>query len=247
MGGSDPPGKSGEGETPACGLYTSLPILWGESEDIGGFLGGDRQEHWALGPLRAGSSLKVLDSLSDERGALPLAPEDVLVLAQPRPLSPDENVALDDWVNAGGRVLLFADPMLTAHSIFALGDARRPQDIALLSPILGRWGLLLEFDDAQQPGERRVKLAEGVVPVNLPGRFRPAERAGLSARCSFEAGGLLADCKVGEGRVVALADAAFLEDSGEPAEAKDRAAVLRTLLRRASKGTGGEIRGGAGD
>lgn len=231
-----PSGKNGDGErAPGIGLYTSLPILWGESEDIGGFLGDGQPEHWAVGVLRSSGSLVPLDSLADGEGALRLKRGDVLILAQPRPLSPVENVALDDWVNSGGRVLLFADPMLTGHSIFALGDARRPQDVAMLSPILARWGLVLEFDEAQRPGERAVNLSEGAVPANLHGRFRPAKEAS-NGRCAFEAEGFLADCKVGGGRVVAVADAALFEQPRDREDAEARGAVLGQLIRRASQG-----------
>jgi hypothetical protein len=228
-------GKNGDEALPGVGLYGSLPILWGESDDIRGFLESGKGGHWARDLLQSGS-LKPLDSLADAGGSLPLPQGDVLVLAQPRPLTPQENVALDDWVRAGGRVLLFADPMLTAHSIFALGDARRPQDMAMLSPILGRWGLLLEFDEAQQSGERLVELREGAVPVNLAGRFRTVQKAGKeTVRCSLEAAALMADCRVGSGRVVALADAALLEDSHDPQDAEQRRAILQKLLRRVTR------------
>lgn len=230
------PGKNGDGGAPILGLHTSLPILWGESDDIRGFLGDGQPKHWARDLLRSGGSLVALDSLADGDGSLPLARNGVLVLAQPRPLTPRENVALDDWVRAGGRVLLFADPMLTAHGIFALGDARRPQDVVMLSPILARWGLGFEFDESQPPGERLVDLPEGAVPVNLAGRFRLAGTPGESAvRCALEAEGFLADCRIGKGRVVALADAALFEDSNDPKEIVGRQAVLRKLIRRISE------------
>lgn len=236
-GGSGAAGRSGAGDVEELGIYTSLPILWGESDDIRGFLGGESPQHWARGVLPSGSSLVPLDSLADANGALPLPKRFVLLLAQPRPLMPEENVALDDWVRGGGRVLLFVDPMLTAPSIFALGDARRPQDVAMLSPILGRWGLVLEFDEAQESGERQIALPEGRVPVNLSGRFRLTGKSGNGiSRCSLEAEGLLADCNVGAGRVVALADAALFEDSRNPKDAQARAALLKNLLRRAAAG-----------
>lgn len=230
-------GKTGDGEVRELGLFTSLPILWGESDDIRGFLGEGASRHWAAAVLRAGPSLKPLDGLADTKGTLPLPRRYVLLLAQPRPLTPQENVALDDWVRGGGKVLLFADPMLTAPSIFALGDARRPQDVALLSPILAHWGLVLEFDEAQQPGERLADLPEGRVPVNLPGRFRLTGKPGNAApSCSLEAAGLLADCRVGAGHVVALADAALFEESRDASDAKGRVALLGNLLRRVGAG-----------
>ncbi|WP_238532480.1 GldG family protein [Novosphingobium pentaromativorans] len=238
LGGSDAAGKSGEAQAPVpLGVYSSLPLLWGESDDIRGFLSSDKDQGWAHAFIQARAGLVPLDHLADASGALPLAKDHVLLLAQPRPLTPQENVALDDWVNAGGRVLLFADPMLTAHSIFALGDARRPQDIAMLSPILGRWGLQLEFDESQQPGERLVELEDGAVPVNLPGRFRLRQEDGS---CRLEAAGFLADCRVGKGRVVALADAALFEDSRDLRDAESRGKLLDALLARVWVGIGRE-------
>lgn len=59
-----------------------------------------------------------------------------------------ENVALDDWVRAGGARALFADPLLTFNSRFSIGDRRRPQDVATLSPILTRSARLERDEDA---------------------------------------------------------------------------------------------------
>ncbi|WP_148649372.1 DUF4350 domain-containing protein [Novosphingobium barchaimii] len=222
------------------GLYTSLPITWNESPDIRGLLAEQSAPHWALEVLRGRGPVTPLDTLAPLR----LPEGAVLVLAQPRPLTPQENVALDAWVQAGGRVLLLADPMLTVHSRFAPGDPRRPQDIAMLSPILGRWGLELAFDDAQPAGEHTVRLPDGDVPVNLPGFFRAAgnsEEGGKSgkvrdavAHCRLEAAGLLADCIAGKGRVIALADAALLEISEDSQGLAQRQAILGRLLDRLS-------------
>ncbi|MBB4858457.1 hypothetical protein HNO88_001780 [Novosphingobium chloroacetimidivorans] len=152
-----------------------------------------------------------LDSLAGRRG-LPLPQDALLVLIQPRPLTPDENVALDTWVRAGGHVLLFADPMLTVHSAFALGDPRRPQDVAMLSPILDHWGLSLEFDDTQRNEERYQQVRGTSIPVNLRGQLRVSP----AGACRTEATKLLADCRIGKGRAVVIADAALFdgEDAG---------------------------------
>ncbi|WP_232496061.1 DUF4350 domain-containing protein [Novosphingobium kaempferiae] len=218
------------------GLYSSLPIAWNESADIKGLLADTGPAHWALDALRDQGRVISLDALADATGALPLPQGAVLVLAQPRPLTPQENAALDAWVQRGGRVLLFVDPMLTAHSLFPIGDPRRPQDIAMLSPILTRWGLLLEFDDAQPAGER----LQGAVPVNLPGRFSASGKSGTGvgkagdvvARCQIEEGGLVADCVAGKGRIVAVADAAVLENPEDSTEIVPRKAALVDLLRK---------------
>lgn len=203
------------------GLFTSLPILWGEYGDLSELLTPKGEAHWAVGVLARRGALRPLDRLA------PLPPGlGVVVMAQPRPLAPDENVALDQWVRAGGRVLLFADPMLTQHSQFAIGDRRRPEDTVLLSPILTRWGLQLHFDDTQPAGEQEVELFGEVIRVNLAGRFVPAQGA---SHCRVYAEGLAARCEIGAGAIVAIADAALLGPAGG-AEADNRAAALNAML-----------------
>lgn len=213
------------------GLYTSLPIVWNENQRVADLLASDAPTHWLLPALRSHGRLVPLDSLagpsakSSDSGVLPLPGDAILILAQPRPLSPQENVALDNWVRGGGRVLLFADPMLTEHSIYPLGDARRPQDVALLSPILARWGLELEFDEAQPRGGRLMAVNGTDVPVNLSGQFRVT-----GPGCDTQAGGLLAMCGIGKGQVVALADAALLESDSQGDSV--RISALNALLSR---------------
>lgn len=209
-------------------LFTTLPILWPERSDFRGLIGSSAPPHWALAILRRRGTLKPLDSLAKVNGNA--ASGGLLVMAQPRPLSPQENVALDRWVRGGGHVLLFADPMLTADSIFGLGDKRRPQDIVLLSPILAHWGLELRFDEDQPAGEHMADWAGAKLPVNLPGRFSLMQG---SRNCGLLAGGLGARCIVGKGRVLAVADAALLEDHGEGATANN-AALLDRLLNAAA-------------
>ncbi|WP_379485591.1 ABC transporter [Novosphingobium soli] len=215
------------------GLRTSLPIAWAESEDIRSLIANKAAPHWAMEALRARGEVVPLDTLAGPGGTLPLPPAAVLVLAQPQPLTPRENLALDTWVRAGGRVLLFADPMLTAPSIFALGDPRRPQDVALLSPILARWGLVLEFDEDQPAGPRPATFEGTAIPVDLAGRFRASGKSGDGPpRCRMLAGGVLAECGVGRGRVLAVADAALLDAATEVADRQARAALLGRLLAR---------------
>ena len=206
------------------GLFTTLPILWAESATIADMLKSRPRAHWAKAALEARGGIVAVDSLAGLRGF------DVLLMAQPRPLSPQENVALDDWVRGGGRLLLFADPMLTAPSAFALGDRRRPQDVVLISPILGRWGLQLSFDDGQAYGLREVAVLDMTLPVNLPGRFT------LTAKhCTLGGEGLVAECRVGKGHVLALADAALFESSDTGEDDLARAQRLHLLLDRLAK------------
>lgn len=196
---------------PPIGLFTTLPILWAEAPDIAAQMNDPAPPHWAQAELTARGRVVPLDVLADPGGQGPLRSVDRLVIAQPRPLSPDENVALDNWVRAGGRLLLLADPALTQHSDFSIGDPRRPQAVALLSPILGRWGLGLQFDEAQPFGERTQAVMDVAVPVNLAGHWQVSGRASEQATCRAWGDGLAVTCAVGRGRVIALADAAVLE------------------------------------
>lgn len=208
------------------GLFTTLPILWNEDGDVADVLKSTEAPHWARQVLAARGPIAALDVLAAPGARGPLAGVSRLVVAQPRPLSPDENVAIDAWVRAGGRLLLFADPALTEESHFAIGDPRRPQAVVLLSPILKHWGLHLRFDEAQVFGDRTLRIGTAMVPVNLAGSFVTANKAA----CSLEAGGVLAVCRIGKGRVTALADAAVL--AREDADAA-REKALGALLDRA--------------
>jgi hypothetical protein len=192
------------------GLFTSLPILWSETGDLKQLVDAPTKPHWARTALEQRGRLIPLDTLLD------LSALRELVIAQPRPLVPEENVSLDAWVRKGGHLLLFADPMLTQESAFALGDRRRPQDVVLISPILARWGLGLTFDE-DQPAGVRESAGEGL-PVNLPGAFTIVA-GGHDAVCLIGQNGLVARCDVGKGRAVLVADAALLE-SGDDENAR---------------------------
>lgn len=194
----------GQNVLPELGLMGSIPIYWGEAEGVTELLGGGTAPHWARAQLEQEYRLRPLDTLTEGD----LAKLDFLLLAQPRALSAAENVALDAWVRAGGHLLLFADPMLTGHSRFAIGDRRRPQDVILLSPILDHWGLRLEFDIAREPGVILIESTGVAIPVDLPGRFAAA---GRESGCALEADAILAACEIGAGYALVLADAALLD------------------------------------
>ena len=200
--------KTAPDHRPALGLFTTLPILWNEAPDVAAQLQDSAPPHWVKAALERRFRVVPLDTLDKMNGVR------MLLMAQPRALSPAENVALDDWVRGGGQVLLFADPMLTWESAFPIGDPRRPQDVVLLSPILTRWGLELTFDDGQPGGLREI--AGNGLPVNLPGRLRL--RSGAAA-----------SCRIGAGKAIIVADAAVLEPSPDPVRAG--AAVVSLLLR----------------
>jgi hypothetical protein len=199
------------------GLFSSVPLVF---SDTGGF---DVPLAWQFTVIADHGKPVPLDSLVGEGGRDPLAGINRLIVAQPRALSPAENAALDAWVRAGGQLLLLADPMYTGHSRFALGDPRRPQAIAMLSPLLEHWGLRLDFDDKQPGGEHRASAMGLAVPVDLPGRF--SITSGSDCRLWDE--GLVATCRIGKGRVYALADATVIDpDGADSAHAKALSGLL---------------------
>ncbi len=205
----------------------TIPIYWGEVE--GGFaalINGDIHAHWARAQLEQHFELRPLDYLTAEA----LAPFRFLMMAQPRGLTPEENVALDEWVRAGGRLLLFADPAMTGHSHYPLGDRRRPQDTALLSPILVHWGLELLYD-ADQPHEPVLREFAGEggsaqIPVMLAGQFAQGES---DTQCTLHAAEILAFCAIGSGQAAILADAAMLDHDGPWPGAANALALLAKL------------------
>lgn len=223
-------GRSAE-DRPRVGLFTSLPIYWGETTDIADLLSAEREPHWVRSELEREYRLQPLDFLGEGEGRSSLDRLRYLLLAQPRALSPVENVALDSWVRRGGRLLLFADPMLTEESHFPLGDRRRPQDVVLVSPILTHWGLRLEFDE-NQPGGPRVEMLFGAaVPVDRAGRLNIADDAAGQPQCTIAGNGLAAECGLGKGQVLIVADAALLD--GDASGEAERASVLLRLTDRA--------------
>ncbi|MBX7483286.1 GldG family protein [Qipengyuania qiaonensis] len=201
------PGQATEesSEKPTVGLFASLPIFWGEGGPSA-ILAGTERKDWVRSLIEKRFAIAPLDTLEAE------AVDGVarIIMAQPRPLAPSENVALDNWVRQGGRLLIFADPLLTRHSELALGDKQRPQDVVLISPILSRWGLELRFDEDQPGGTRYISAFDRDYPVNLAGHFVLVENDG----CTLSETGLLAQCDVGKGRVTLMADAAILDDDG---------------------------------
>ena len=216
-------GKVSEEAAPKhpVGLFSTLPIYWGEG-DMAAILDGSNRSDWVRDLIEQRFDIQPLDTVEPDA----IDGLDRIIMAQPRPLAPSENVALDNWVRAGGRLLIFADPLLTRHSDFALGDRRRPQDVVLLSPVLTRWGLELRFDDAQPSEERLISAFGNQYPVNLAGQFI----ATGDGKCTISEAGLFAWCSVGNGRVTLMADAAILDSEETAASSAQRQVLLATLI-----------------
>ena len=201
------------------GVLSSLPIYRAPQASVADMLAqGEVEPHWLRAELEQGNRLDPIDLLNPQT----LAGIDYLLLIQPRPLTPAENVALDDWVRGGGRVLLVSDPMLSGEPAFALGDPRNPQAISVTGPIEARWGLLLEPGRTGDDVERLVGISGYEVPVALGGTFaKRAPAGGDPTNCALLSEDLVASCSIGQGHAVLLADATMFEQDAATAGAVD--------------------------
>jgi hypothetical protein len=225
-------------DRPKLGLMTSLPLYWPLGADFADLASGNAPVPWQRRLIEARFQLVPLDTLSPIAGLSSNDPEidpleglERLAVIQPRGLSPADNVALDDWVRAGGELLLVLDPALTGEYDAALGDPRRPADMALIPPVVARWGLEVVFDETQdltrrvelrEPGPRQspplplarpqslaVSLPQSLA-VSLAGEIRTLKNAG--GTCELLAESVIARCAIGKGTVTLLADASVFED-----------------------------------
>ncbi len=178
-------------QRPTLLLLTTLPLMFGEDLSVQG------NGSPALKALEARYRVVAI-SVTDPAE---LAEGRLLVMAQPLAQRAEDLVALDRWVRRGGRLLLFADPMLEWASKRPLGDPLRPPPMFMDTGLLAHWGLRLGAPD--QPGEKIGKLAGFKVMTVSPGR--------LSGSCLIESDGVAAHCNIGEGRVTVVADADLLD------------------------------------
>lgn len=178
-------------ERPKLLLLTSLPLVFGEDFSL----------------QQSGSA--ALDKLETRYDVVPisttgkseLAKGGLLLMAHPLGQAPEDLVALDDWVRSGGRVLVLADPLLDWPSKRPLGDPLRPPPTFVDTGLLGHWGLRLDAPEATGPQARQLGGYE--VLTSSPGAF--------SGKCRISADRLVADCAIGKGRAIVVADADFLD------------------------------------
>lgn len=219
----------------ALGLMSSLPLYWPLGTGIEALAAGNAAVPWQRAALDRGYRLEPLDTLSPIPGLRPGAPEvdplaglTRLAVIQPRGLSPLDNVALDEWVRGGGRLLLVLDPALTGDYDIPLGDPRRPADTALIPPVVARWGMGVRFDEAQQVAAGARRLGTATLPLAVAGEVVLTDAADTD--CEVVAEGAAARCRVGAGQVTLIADAAVFE---HPELAGPNADVLLALVREA--------------
>lgn len=186
---------------PVLLLMTSLPIVWGE----GGAFDPNSRPAESYRALEREFQVTPIDSIEPAT----LRGQSLMLLAQPRRLAPEELVALDDWVRAGGRILILTDPILAAAREFPLMDMRRPPDTGLLAPLLNHWGLEVA------PGSRVQDLhyftidgRERRLIVDHPGRLIATGNS-----CRNAGRSLVARCRIGRGEAIVVADADLLTDA----------------------------------
>jgi hypothetical protein len=187
-------------ERPRLMMITTLPILFPEEFTLEG----------------AGS--RALTALESRYAVVPIGTTDaaalgqgrLLLLAHPLAQTAENLVALDEWVRAGGRVLLLADPRLEWPSKRPLGDRLRPPPAFADTGLLAHWGLRLNAPD--EAGRRERTIAGRHVGTVSPGS--------LEGECAISRDRLVARCRIGRGRATVIADADLLnvEQLGNPAE-----------------------------
>jgi hypothetical protein len=206
--------RSNPRERPVLLLLTSLPIAFGESFELdaaGSPLLDSLERRYRVRTIATSSASEL------ERGRL-------LLMAHPLAQPAEDLVALDQWVRAGGRLLLLADPMLEWADRRPLGDPTRPPPIFMDTGLLAHWGLKLVSPSAR--GERMSTLAGSPIVTRSPGS--------LNGACDISPDGLVARCAIGKGTALIVADADFLDWSrGSDAEQGDMAlmAALDSLDR----------------
>lgn len=204
------------GERPELMLLTSLPIAFSEAFTL------DAPQSPVLGALRSRYEVRPI-STADLKS---LGRDGLLLMAQPRAQPAEVLVELDQWVRAGGRVLILADPLLEWPSERPLGDLLRPPPGFADTGLLGHWGLRLDSPDARGP-------ATAVVDGRAVHTLSPGTLVATGPGCAIEAEGLIARCTVGKGNATVVADADFadVERRREPARSGNLDFLLAELAR----------------
>jgi ABC-type uncharacterized transport system len=181
---------------PTFAVLTSLPLFWGEG-GFGEALSGEDPRAPFVQMLSQNAEVRPIDSINGTT----LESDETLIIAQPRRLAPEELVAIDRWLRAGGSAVVFADPLLNWPSRYPLGDARRAPPITLLDPLFAHWGLTLDGGSDGRQEERM--LGKTLIATMGAGRW-------TGKACEIEPDGLVARCAIGKGQAILVADADLL-------------------------------------
>jgi hypothetical protein len=190
-------------------LVTSLPLRWQEN-GANAKLAINAPPSPAYQRISAGRRIFLPDDLV---ATLNHAPIGILMLAQPRTFRGAEIFAIDKWVRRGGRLLVLADPALTWESSYPLGDKRRPQFTSMLSPLLSHWGLELFIPLDSEEGDRVLQISGNNIRTETPGAWQKvaAREPVAGDRCELKSKAFIAECQIGRGRAILVADADLLD------------------------------------
>lgn len=194
---------------PRLGLMTTLPLQWPEGT-IATAVDEKATPAPAYSRLAGQYRIVPIDTVKQLDAEKP----QILLMAQSRALAPRELVALDAWVRKGGRALILADPALQWESIYPVGDSRRPLFTTLLTPLFAHWGLELVLPVGGKEDQIALrKVGSVTVKTRTAGEWLgKGEAPGVpAADCAITRQGLVADCRVGQGRAILVADADLLD------------------------------------
>ncbi len=191
-------------QRPVLGLMTTLPLQWEEGE-IGDIIQSGGVPSPAYSRLNSKYDIRPVDSLATKN----IKGVNVMLLAQPRAFSSSEFLELDEWMRGGGRLLLLADPALQWESIYPLGDKRRPLFTSLLSPLFKHWGVELVLAVGPEEEKRQVyEIDDLTISTVTSGEWQALGKA--AQNCKIGAHAKVAECNIGRGKAILLADADLL-------------------------------------
>ncbi len=210
-------------------VLSALPLFWAEGDPELAF-SQETQTAPIIDALRRRFDVQPIDLVTLKN----LKSFRLLMLAQPTALSPQELVVLDEWVLAGGRVVIFADPQLEWPSLYGLGDPRRAPPVTLLDPLFTHWKVTMtaagaDTHEHEAAGENH--LMGEAISTNAPGRWTTQSNA-----CELADDGLRASCRIGKGRAELVADADLLDEASRLEEGGSNAGAILALVESLAKG-----------
>ncbi len=186
-------------------LMSSIPLGLGEV-NVEQMVRGESNPSAAYISLKKHYDIILIDAIDDR-----LSQVNLLLLAQARPLSGPELVALDKWVRKGGQIIILSDAALQWPSDYALGDKRRPIYTSLLSPLFAYWGLeqLLLVEEIE---EHSIALGDYSINTVTPSEWVLIETDSQNVDCTLNNNRFEANCRVGKGRAILIGDSDFIHD-----------------------------------
>lgn len=195
-------------EKPALAVLTSLPIFFGEQFSL----------EPVASPLRSALEERYALTLLSSSSEADLADHALVFMPHPPVQTAEALVDLDEWVRAGGRLLLVADQDVKWPSDLPLGDLGRHPPFFMDTGLLAHWGVRLEPPVA----------AASEVPNRGHGRFAYTDEQCSDAEgLANEVHDQLAYCRIGEGHVLILPDVDAL--ANDAPDAPWRAQLIRQL------------------